>query len=68
MLVRVGVVGGPSERRLPSRALQKVSSAFNYFPQSDFFLFLAQNKCRITVFLQTGLRGKKDRLVGEMHC
>lgn len=29
MLVRVSVVGGPSERRLPPRDLQEVSSALN---------------------------------------
>lgn len=27
VLVRVGVVGGPSERRLPPRALQEVSNS-----------------------------------------
>ena len=31
MLVRVSVVGGPSERKLPPRALQEVSSAFHSF-------------------------------------
>lgn len=33
MLVRVSVVGGPSERKLPARALQEVSCAQIFFCQ-----------------------------------
>lgn len=34
VLVRVGVVGGPSERKLPARALQEVSCAQNFLSQN----------------------------------
>lgn len=34
VLVRVGVVGGPSERTLPARALQEVSCAQNFLSQN----------------------------------
>lgn len=68
MLVRVSVVGGPSERRLPPRDLQEVSSALNctelvilfhmliglLLPLKNFFCFFVLYKLKAQLVLQKG--------------
>lgn len=46
MLVRVSVVGGPSERKLPPRALQEVGYALAFHPNLVQFVFGKSSQLR----------------------